>query len=50
MSQIQLVLSGKDAVCGDAMHAEVRFLDRNSARVVEARAFLWQHWTPKKCG
>jgi hypothetical protein len=32
------------------MHVELHMADRTSGKEAEARGFLWQHWSEKKCG
>lgn len=43
------VLAGQDTDCKDTMRVEARGADRATAKA-EARGFLWQHWSEKKCG
>ena len=43
-------LSGNAADCGDTMRIELHVARRSSGKEAEARGFLWQHWSEKKCG
>jgi hypothetical protein len=36
--------------CKDTMRLELHMADRASGKAAEARGFLWQHWSEKKCG
>jgi hypothetical protein len=44
------VLAGQDTDCKDTMRVELHMADRASGKAAEARGFLWQHWSEKKCG
>jgi hypothetical protein len=41
-------LAGQDTDCKDTMRLELHMADHGKA--AEARGFLWQHWSEKKCG
>lgn len=43
-------LAGQDTDCKDTMRVELHMADRASGKAAEARGFLWQHWSEKKCG
>jgi hypothetical protein len=45
-----IVLAGQDTDCKDTMRVELHIADRASGKEAEARGFLWQHWSEKKCG
>lgn len=42
-------LAGQDTDCKDTMRVELHQANRASGKA-EARGFLWQHWSQKKCG
>jgi len=42
-------LAGQATDCKEAMRVELRQANRASGKA-EARGFLWQHWSEKKCG
>jgi hypothetical protein len=44
------VLAGQDTDCKDTMRVELHMADRASGKEADARGFLWQHWSEKKCG
>ena len=44
------VLAGQDTDSKDTMRVEIHRADRASGKEAEARGFLWQHWSQKKCG
>jgi hypothetical protein len=41
-------LAGQDTDCKDTMRLELHMADHGKA--AEARGFLWQHWSEKRCG
>ena len=41
-------LTGEGADCTDTMHLELHMADHG--KEAEARGFLWQHWSEKRCG
>jgi hypothetical protein len=45
------VAKGQEAVCNDKLQLGLYYTDpMRSQKEVEARDFLWQHWSGKKCG
>lgn len=43
-------LTGEETDCKDTMRVELHMADRASGKAADARGFLWQHWSEKKCG
>ena len=40
----------QDTDCKETMRVQLPFADLRSGKDAEARAFLWQHWSMKRCG
>jgi hypothetical protein len=43
-------ICGEDPGCKDSMRLELHWTDRGGPKNADARAYLWQHWSERKCG